>query len=144
MTKEVIISISGLQFEMDEDEAIEVISRGEYYFRNGKHFLIYEEVSEIDNTISRCVMKLSEKGAELTKKGSNNVHMVFEEDETNITYYNTPFGEIILGITTHGIHLKSNQNELSLKLNYSLDMNYQHVSECELKVEVQSLQTLQA
>mgnify|MGYP001125801411 FL=1 len=35
MTKDVLITVSGLQFETQEDEAVEVVSRGENYFRNG-------------------------------------------------------------------------------------------------------------
>lgn len=134
MAKDVIISISGLQFETEENEAVEVISRGQYYFRNGKHFLTYEELSEEDREVSRCVLKISEHSTELTKKGSSNVHMVFEEEETNMTYYNTPFGELLIGITTQSIKLAHKEGQLDLEIRYLLDINYQHVSECRLHV----------
>ena len=42
MTKDVIISIQGLQYavENEEDSPIEVISFGEYHKRGDKHYLI--------------------------------------------------------------------------------------------------------
>lgn len=135
MTKDVIITISGLQFEAEGNEPVEVISRGEYYFRNGKHFLVYEELSEEEQEISKCVLKISEHVVELTKKGSSNVHMLFEENMSNTTYYNTPYGQLVIGIATQAIEWRAGEEELELEIRYSLDMNYQYVSECELIVK---------
>ena len=50
MTKDVLISISGLQVDVNDmesnNEPIETISTGNYFFKNGKHYLLFEEVSE--------------------------------------------------------------------------------------------------
>ena len=49
MTKDILISISGLQVSPEnESDTVEVISPGEYYYRNDKHFVVYEEVSVND------------------------------------------------------------------------------------------------
>ena len=41
MTKDVLLSIKGLQIgENEQNDTIEVISPGDYYFRNGKHFFM--------------------------------------------------------------------------------------------------------
>ena len=139
MTKDVLITVSGLQFEAETEEAVEVISRGEYYCKNGKHYLIYDELSEEEQAVSKCMLKISDRVVELTKKGSINVHILFEEGRTNMTYYSTPYGDLMLGITTHGIEVKEGGQLLTLKLRYVLAMNYQHVSECELRVRVEPL-----
>ena len=43
MTKDVLISISGLQVDVNDmesnNEPIETISTGNYFFKNGKHYL---------------------------------------------------------------------------------------------------------
>ena len=50
MTKDVIVSISGLHMDMmstafkDEEDAIEVVTPANYYCRNGKHYILYDEV----------------------------------------------------------------------------------------------------
>ena len=51
MTKEVLISIRGLQIGEDaaneeEFEQIETICTGEYFYRNGSHFVLYDELME--------------------------------------------------------------------------------------------------
>ena len=52
MTRDVIVRISGLHQDAMEDlpdeenVPIEVMSPGSYYWRNGKHYVIYDEVTE--------------------------------------------------------------------------------------------------
>ena len=51
MTKDVLVSISGMHMgiladQEDEDEEIEVVTPASYYCRNGKHYIIYDEVLE--------------------------------------------------------------------------------------------------
>ena len=43
MTKEVLVTISGLQFSPEtESESVELITSGSYYKKNGKHYIIYD------------------------------------------------------------------------------------------------------
>ena len=51
MTKDVLVSISGLHMDMDaqipgpdEDDVIEVETPATYYSKNGKHYIIYDEI----------------------------------------------------------------------------------------------------
>ena len=45
MTEEVLISVKGLHALATEDEdEVEVFSAGKYYFKNGKHYILYEEM----------------------------------------------------------------------------------------------------
>ena len=38
MNKEVIINISGLQLDAGTEEPIELMTTGDYYLKNGKHY----------------------------------------------------------------------------------------------------------
>ena len=82
MDKEVLIHVRGLQ-TMDADgeqEPLEIVVPGQYYFRNGSHYLRYEEVMEDFAEPTVNYIKISRKGMEVRKKGVVNVHMVFEQD----------------------------------------------------------------
>ena len=49
MTKDILLTISGLQFQAQEDgdgEPVEVITPGDYYKKNEKHYVLYDEVME--------------------------------------------------------------------------------------------------
>ena len=108
MDKEVLIHVRGLQ-TMDADgeqEPLEIVVPGQYYFRNGSHYLRYEEVMEDFAEPTINYIKISPKGMEVRKKGVVNVHMVFEQGKKNMTYYTTPYGTIEMGIAATNLDLK--------------------------------------
>ena len=57
MTKDVIVNISGLHMERTEEEntnaPIEVVAPATYFFRNGKHYILYEEVEESVSNVTK-------------------------------------------------------------------------------------------
>ena len=91
MQKEVLIHVRGLQMmdAQSDQEPIEIVVPGQYYFRNGFHYLRYEEILDESSEPTVNYIKMSERGLEVSKKGLVNVHMVFEQGKKNMTYYNT-------------------------------------------------------
>ena len=59
MTKDVLITISGVQMLDEEDMDVEMVTRGDYYQRNGKHYILYDEVMEGFEGTVRNVIKVS-------------------------------------------------------------------------------------
>ena len=143
MTKEVLISISGLQLDINEEEAVEVISVGTYYKKNGKHYLLYEELTMEEmgsRKLTKNKIKISDNQVDIIKKGVSNTHMIFEKDKKNVTYYNTPFGELLIGIYTTKLEVVESEDEILVNLEYALDVNASHVSDCDIKIKVSARQ----
>ena len=139
MEKEVLIHVKGLHM-MDTpegDEPIEIVVPGEYYFRNGSHYLRYEEILEDFSEPTINYIKISPKGIEVRKKGIVNVHMVFEQGKKNMTYYTTPYGTIEMGIAATNMNLKEDESGLNMRVDYALDMNQEHVADCYLAIQAQ-------
>ena len=140
MNKDVLIHVRGLQMMETDDaqEPIEIVVPGQYYFRNGSHYLRYEEM--LDDTAETTVnyIKMSPNGVEVRKQGQVNVHMVFEEGKKNKTFYNTPYGTLQMGISATGLELKESEDGIQMKVDYALDMNDEHVADCYLTVQAQS------
>ncbi|MCF0133028.1 MAG: DUF1934 domain-containing protein [Blautia sp.] len=136
MEKDVLIHVRGLQMTEaeGEEEPVEIIVPGEYYYRNGSHYLRYEEM--VDDTAEPTVnyVKISDKGMEVRKKGLINVHMVFEQGKKNLTYYKTPFGAIQMGIAATGMELFAGEQELHTTVDYALEINGAHVADCTLSI----------
>lgn len=93
MTKDVIISISGLQYEAggEQPTPVEIISAADYYLKNDTHYIIYDEVSEEFDGTTKNRIKVKNDCIEITKKGLTTVTMRFEKDKKNQTFYQTPF-----------------------------------------------------
>lgn len=139
MTKDVLVKISGLQFAGEEDnDSIEVITAGTYYKKNNKHYVLYDEVMEGSTEITKNVIKIGTDSMEVTRKGPASVHMVFEKDKKNVSYYRTPFGNLLIGIDAKSIHVDESDLDINVKVNYGLEINYEHVAECHITVDVKS------
>ena len=139
MQKEVLIHVRGLQM-MDaqgDQEPIEIVVPGQYYFRNGSHYLRYEELLDESAEPTINYIKMSSKGLEVSKKGLVNVHMVFEQGKRNMALYTTPFGTLEMGISATNLELKESDSRLDMKVNYSLDLNQEHVADCCLDIHAQ-------
>lgn len=138
MTKDVLISISGIQIADGDNSDVEMITTGDYFLKNGKHYIMYDEVMEgFDGTVKNTI-KIHPGCLDIMKKGIANVHMVFEEDKKNIACYATPYGDMMVGINTNHISIDESEDKLKVRVDYSLDINYEHVSECNIVVDVQS------
>ena len=61
MTKDVLVKISGLQFAEDQDNGpVEIITTGNYYKKNGKHYILYDEVQEGFDGVTKSVIKVND------------------------------------------------------------------------------------
>lgn len=119
------------------DEPIEIVVPGGYYFRNGSHYLRYEEMLEDHGDPTVNYIKISPKGMEVRKKGQVNTHMVFEQGKRNMAFYTTSFGTLEMGISATNLELKESDSRLDMKVNYSLDLNQEHVADCCLDIHAQ-------
>ncbi|MFA9377082.1 MAG: DUF1934 domain-containing protein [Lachnotalea sp.] len=141
MTKEVILSIAGLQFEnteVDTREPVEVVTVGEYYNKNGKHYIMYNEVTEGFEGNTKNTVKITEESLDIMKKGVTNVHMVFERDKKNLTCYNTPYGNLMIGIAAKNVEIKEEEENIDVSVDYALDVNYEHLADCQISINIKS------
>lgn len=138
MTKDVLISISGAQFSEYDSDDVEMITTGDYYNKNGKHYILYDEIVEGSQEVIKNTIKIRPDGMDVIKKGSTSTHMVFEKNKKNQSNYMTPFGEMVVGIATNDIQIYEEEHHLKVNVEYSLDINYEHVSDCNITVSVRA------
>ena len=136
MTRDVVISISGAQFSEGDQEDVELITTGDYFLKNGKHYIIYDEIEEDGQDVICNTIKVLPDSIDIIKKGNVSAHMVFERNKKNLACYMTPFGELMVGIDTSDIRVEEEEQLLRVNVDYSLDINYEHVSDCSITVSV--------
>ena len=139
MTKDVLLSISGLHQDVtgieaqgDEpgNEPIEVIA-----------YVIYDELVEgIPGTIKNKVRIMDDRKVEIIKSGITNTHMVFEKDKINMTQYETPYGEMMIGVFTKDIRFEEQDEKITVHVNYALDINGDPVADCNIDIKITALE----
>ena len=137
MTRDVLVSVSGIQLAEDDSNEVEMITAGDYFWKNGSHYIIYDEVQEGMEVVKNTI-KIRPEGMDIIKRGSSSLRMTFEKDKKNLSCYATPYGEMMIGVNTRNISIDEEEDSLKVRVDYSLDINYQHVSECNIILAVQS------
>ena len=149
MTKDVLISISGLHFgteeETGEGEPVEIITPAVYYLKNDRHYVLYDEVVEgVPGTVKNTIKINGDSLFELRKSGLANARMVFEKGRMNMTSYQTPFGEMMVGIHTRDITTEVAEDRIDVHISYALDINSEPLSDCEIDVHIRPVHSAEA
>ena len=145
MTKDVIIEISGIQESKLEGETGEqgedlvVVMPASYYYRNGKHYILYDEVVEGSPIGIKNKLKITgTEQVDMMKSGATNAHMVFERNKKTQTYYQTPFGQMLVTFYTTAMDIKEAEDEIKIKINYEMDVDYQPFADCVIRINIRS------
>lgn len=143
MKEKVLIKIKGLQMmnqapEDESDEAVEIINIGRYNSVGDKEYVRYEELVEGEDKKCSNLIKISQNTVEITKRGAITAHLSFVAGEKTMTCYDTPFGNIYLGIFTRELDILRNEDTINITIDYALELNYEHVSDCKVEMEITS------
>jgi uncharacterized beta-barrel protein YwiB (DUF1934 family) len=142
VTERVYVTVKGLhagaagEGVADEDK-IEVINVGLYRRIGDKEYIKYTEMYD-DGERYTTIIKLVDNGVELTKRGAITTHMSFIEGEKTRNLYETPYGSIYMGIYSKKIDIKHENNDIFITIDYSVEVNYQLISESRVEIKVQN------
>lgn len=140
MTKEVLIHMKGIQNMLDiqgqENEPLELITAGEYYFRNNTHYFLYDEMLEGFTEPTHNMIKIRPGLMEVRKRGAVNVNMIFEKDKKNVAFYKTPLGTLEMDITATRIMMAETEQWLDIQAEYALGVNGNAVADCVMQIRV--------
>lgn len=142
MTKDVLVTVKGLQIGENHDDIMEIVCNGTYYFRNGKHYIKYEEIMEESmNSISNT-LKISDSSdglrVEVKKKGAIETTLIFEEGQNHISCYETEYGSFMLGFHASYISVEHDENKIHIHIDYAMEMNYEHLSDNQIDISIVS------
>jgi uncharacterized beta-barrel protein YwiB (DUF1934 family) len=138
MTKEVSITIEGLQLGAEEEPVV-LKATGTYYFSKDNHYIQYEEREQEKSNAIRSTIKITPSQVTLLKKGEQLSQMVFDLEEITKTEYQTGYGSLLLDIRTKSIDLKEMPERLELKMSYTLSAGDSPLSENIITITIDSI-----
>ena len=141
MQKNVLVIVSGTLFGSTDDgepEDIQVISPGEYFLKNNKHYVMYEERMEDFEEPTRNLLKIAPDEISIRKRGLINTEMVFQRRGATSAHYTTPYGNLVLGIRAREMKVQEEEERIQVRVDYDLEINYEHMSRCSIQIQVQS------
>ena len=139
MTKEVSVKIKGKQ-SYPEGETLETVTEaaGEYYLRNGAHYIMFEETEAGFTRSTRSMLKVRGGHVELTKKGLVQSNMVFEKGMLHTSEYRTPFGVVPMGVKTKQVFVLEEESTLTVQIAYELQTDGELMADCNIHIQINS------
>ncbi len=137
-SKKAVVSITGMQFSqdiMDGEDSIENVVPGACQKLGDFYYIKYEEHQEDFTEKTDVLLKAKPGYLEMIKKGLTNVHMIIAAGEAHQTNYTTPFGNLLFTIKGKNIAVCGDDEKISLRAKYSMDVNCEYLSENEIIVE---------
>lgn len=135
--KEVIISIKGTQNDSGgEDNVIELETDGTFAFENGEGTLSYMESELTGLEGTKTSFSISPMGVVMTREGSLNSRMVFEEGKKHCFLYETPFGSATMGVNTTNISVSLDEHGGDMEIDYIVDFQHSVVGHNMFKIKV--------
>ena len=90
--------------------------------------------------IIRNKVRIADDKLEIMKSGLSNTHMIFERDKMNITQYETPYGELLVGTHTKDMQVDVSEEKIDVHVNYALDVNSETIADCNIVMNIKALE----
>ena len=137
MTKDVILTISGLHdTDGESDVPIETMTPAQYYMKNGKHYIVYDEILDGLEGSLKSTIKFTEKQVELIRNGAASARMLFQPGQEHMVIYQTPMGPLSISLYTEDMEISVEEEKISLRIDYSLKTEDVVVSESTVNISI--------
>ena len=129
-----VIKISGLQIVENTGDNVEVIAKGKHYLKKDKHYLLYEEYENDENTKTSNMIKFNNDIVEITRKGQVDGKLIFQENQKKQSLYSTPMGDLLIEVLTKEIEVSDDDDDVNLKIKYQIHVDGNKVSDNEIDI----------
>lgn len=127
------LTIKGTQSGYGASDVSEVTTSANYVVKEGKRYLFYREYLE-GGASQQVRMTIEEKEVILKKVGPLQSTLHFIKGKSMPCHYMSPVGPMELVSKTRAIKMKEGEHSFFLKLEYSLYMHEQHMSDYNLEI----------
>ena len=140
MMKDVWISISNRQQAGQDGENTMIFdTAGSYFFDDGVGVLTYQESELTGLEGTRTSVMVMPNQVVVDRNGMLSGQMIFREGMRDSYPYETPYGQMMLGIDTRRIRHNFNENGGDVEIDYSTDLSHAYVSKNHFHISVKEM-----
>ena len=133
----VIVKIVGSQTDAEgEVSRMEMVAEGRHYYRNGKHYVLYDDTMTNAEQKTSTVLKIAADSLTLLRKGGVVQEQCFEPNKESSSVYRTPYGNMDLAMKTEKVEIVYGTISGNIDVAYAMAVNGQWQSNNELHIEI--------
>lgn len=142
MEEDVLITIKGYHtIDGTEQEPVVTSAHGRYAFRNGHHFVRYEEEIPEDQGVSKAMVRFAEKELFVKKTGAYASQMEFREGKRLPVHYWTPAGDLAFEAEAESVEYEEADGLLEIRVKYGLHAGGSRIQDSLVEIRVRPYQT---
>lgn len=137
-----IITIIGKQQIDDDSDQVEVITEGNYIQKKDHCYIGYKEYDSDDpNIYYNNLIKVDGNTVTISRNGPLSSRLILERGSRHLCLYQTPAGNMMIGVYTKTFNNNLNENGGTLEVSYTLDFNSDLVSENSFFITIEEKNT---
>ena len=138
MKKNVLISLTSIQWQDDEKNETELLTHASLSKAGSQDVISYEDTSAtgFEGSVTTITVDGS-SSASIIRQGTANSVLSLEIGRKHYCQYGTPFGDMRIGVYTHAID-NTIEKDGRLYLKYTLDLNSSYLSDNEIIMNIKS------
>ncbi|MBQ4517566.1 MAG: DUF1934 domain-containing protein [Clostridia bacterium] len=123
METNAVITLVGRQNIDGENDQYELTTMGRYTQKGDKYYISYEgsELTGYENTTT--TVKIKDGYVSMIRFGKTSTQMIFEKEKKYVGIYETPFGNLSVGVTTNSMTVNVDENGGEVDLDYTIELN---------------------
>ena len=137
----VMVKVKGIQRDAaGEVNTIKTTAKGRYFFRGGKHYVLYDDCSLNKEKRTSTVLQFNLESLTLLRKGAVESEQRFLPGKEHHTRYRTPYGELELSAKTSKLKvLFDSTNGGAIDVSYDMSINGKFQSQNQLHIEIRNI-----
>ncbi len=138
MKKDVLISLTSIQWQDDEKNETELLTKASLSKAGSQDVISYEDTSAtgFEGSVTTITVDGS-SSASIIRRGTANSVLSLEIGRKHYCQYGTPFGDMRIGVYTHAID-NTIDKDGRLYLKYTLDLNSSYLSDNEIIMNIKN------
>ena len=133
----VMIAMTSVQIVNDDRTETELVTEGTYRMEGDTAYISYadSEATGFEGPVTEGEVH-GERLASIRRSGTATSNLVIETNKKHYCHYAMPFGEMVIGVYTHGIRNGLTPEGGELFMRYTIDMNGSYLSDNEIRLSV--------
>jgi len=104
----------------DENSDIEFVTPAELTVKNNKYYITFEDIGDLEEAPAKSTLKIDTDKVTLLRYGITNSQMIFEQGKKHTGNYQTPYGNVSLGVFSDDLQINISEKGGNLNVSYGI------------------------
>lgn len=139
MDKKIMLRLVSLQSDGEDKSKVELLSEGLLRMTDAGYEISYNETDATGFAGSTTKLTVvSDSKVTMERTGAASSTLILEKGKKHHCHYGTPYGDLMVGVTTNSIKSTITENGGTLDFKYVLDINSSYVGDYEINLDVKA------